>query len=43
MRKLNYMPVFFVAAAVSMGTVIEATKGIDVLTHVRRSPGCSRS
>ena len=34
MRKLNYMPVFFVAAAVSMGTVMEATKGIDVLTHV---------
>jgi solute carrier family 13 (sodium-dependent dicarboxylate transporter), member 2/3/5 len=33
MRKLNYMPVFFVAAAVSMGHVMEATKGIDVLTH----------
>src|SRR5437588_2953817 len=33
MRKLNYMPVFFVAAAVSMGTVMEATKGIEVLTH----------
>jgi solute carrier family 13 (sodium-dependent dicarboxylate transporter), member 2/3/5 len=28
MRRLNYMPVFFVAAAVSMGTVREATKGI---------------
>src|SRR5215468_9776108 len=27
MRRLNYMPVFFVAAAVSMGTVMEATKG----------------
>jgi anion transporter len=33
MRRLNYMPVFFVAAAVSMGTVMEATKGIEVLTH----------
>ena len=42
MRRLNYMPVFFVAAAVSMGTVLEATKGIDVLTNTC-SPGCSRS
>src|SRR4051794_14370651 len=33
MRRLNYMPVFFVAAAVSMGTVMEATKGIEVVTH----------
>jgi solute carrier family 13 (sodium-dependent dicarboxylate transporter), member 2/3/5 len=33
MRRLNYMPVFFVAAAVSMGAVMEATKGIDVLTQ----------
>jgi solute carrier family 13 (sodium-dependent dicarboxylate transporter), member 2/3/5 len=33
MRRLNYMPVFFVAAAVSMGTVMEATKGIEVLTQ----------
>jgi anion transporter len=33
MRKLNYMPVFFVAAAVSMGTVMETTKAIEVLTH----------
>src|SRR5258705_10346773 len=33
MRRLNYMPVFFVAAAVSMGTVMEATKAIDVLTQ----------
>ena len=32
MRRLNYMPVFFVAAAVSMGNVLEATKGLDVLT-----------
>jgi anion transporter len=32
MQRLNYMPVFFVAAAVSMGTVMEATKGIEVLT-----------
>ena len=34
LRKLNYMPVFFVAAAVSMGTVLEVTKGIDLLTHL---------
>src|ERR1700726_1948560 len=35
MKRLNYLPVFFVAAAVSMGTVLEATKGLDVLTtHV---------
>ncbi len=34
LRKLNYMPVFFVAAAVSMGSVLEATKGIDLLTHL---------
>ena len=33
MRRLNYMPVFFVAAAVSMGTVMETTKVIDVLTQ----------
>src|SRR5438105_4877458 len=32
MRRLNYLPVFFVAAAVSMGTVLEATKGLQVLT-----------
>lgn len=34
MRNLNYMPVFFVAAAVSMGNVLEASKGLDVLTNV---------
>jgi solute carrier family 13 (sodium-dependent dicarboxylate transporter), member 2/3/5 len=33
MKRLNYLPVFFVAAAVSMGTVLEATKGLDVLTE----------
>jgi anion transporter len=33
MRRLNYLPVFFVAAAVSMGTVLEATKGLEVLTN----------
>jgi solute carrier family 13 (sodium-dependent dicarboxylate transporter), member 2/3/5 len=33
MRTLNYMPVFFVATAVSMGNVLEATKGLDVLTN----------
>jgi len=34
MRKLNYMPVFFVAAAVSMGNVLDATKAVEVLTHI---------
>jgi di/tricarboxylate transporter len=33
MRGLNYMPVFFVAEAVSMGNVLQATKGLDVLTN----------
>src|SRR5215472_1262784 len=33
MKRLNYLPVFFVAAAVSMGTVLEATKGLEVLTY----------
>ena len=32
MKRLNYLPVFFVAAAVSMGTVMQATKGLDILT-----------
>jgi len=32
MKRLNYLPVFFVAAAVSMGTVLEVTKGLEVLT-----------
>jgi anion transporter len=33
MKRLNYLPVFFVAAAVSMGNVLEATKGLEVLTN----------
>ena len=33
MKRLNYLPVFFVAAVVSMGTVLEATKGLEVLTN----------
>jgi sodium-dependent dicarboxylate transporter 2/3/5 len=33
LRRLNLMPVFFVAAAVGMGTVMETTKAIEVLTH----------
>ncbi len=32
MRHLNYMPVFFVAEAVSMAAVLEATHGLNVLT-----------
>src|SRR5262249_32579779 len=34
MRTVNYLPVFFVAAAVSMGNVMEATKALEVLTNV---------
>jgi solute carrier family 13 (sodium-dependent dicarboxylate transporter), member 2/3/5 len=33
LKRLNYLPVFFVAAAVSMGTVLEATNGLDFLTR----------
>ena len=33
MRQVNFMPVFFVAQAVSMGNVLEATKGLDILTN----------
>lgn len=32
LRRLNYLPVFFVAAAVSMGAVLEDTNGLHVLT-----------
>jgi sodium-dependent dicarboxylate transporter 2/3/5 len=32
LRRVNYLPVFFVAAAVSMGKVLIATKALDVLT-----------
>ncbi len=32
LRKVNYMPVFFVAAAISMGSVLDVTKGIDLIT-----------
>lgn len=34
MKRLNYLPVFFVAAAVSMGIVLHATNGLDVLTRI---------
>ncbi len=34
MRRINYLPVFFVAQAVSMGHVLEVTKGLDVLTNL---------
>lgn len=33
-KKVNYLPVFFVAAAISMGEVLVATKSLDVLTKV---------
>jgi len=32
-RKLNFLQLFFVAAAVSMGNVLSATKGLSVLTN----------
>ncbi len=34
LKRLNYLPVFFVAAAVSMGEVLVSTKALDVLTGV---------
>ncbi|MBI2817821.1 MAG: anion permease [Acidobacteria bacterium] len=33
LKKVNYLPVFFVAAAISMGQVLVATKSLDVLTN----------
>src|SRR6266571_697330 len=34
LKRVNYLQVFFVAAAVSMGKVLSATKGLDILTNV---------
>src|SRR4029078_4419208 len=34
MKRMNYLPVFFVAAAVSMGEVLVQTKALGVLTDV---------
>src|SRR5262249_30602322 len=34
LRRLNYLPIFFVAAAVSMGDVLAHTKGLAVLTDL---------
>jgi di/tricarboxylate transporter len=34
MKRMNYLPVFFVAAAVSMGEVLVQTKALDLLTGV---------
>jgi anion transporter len=34
LRKLNYLPIFFVAAAVSMGDVLAQTGGLRVLTDL---------
>ena len=34
MKRMNYLPVFFVAAAVSMGEVLVQTKTLDLLTGV---------
>src|SRR5438270_7525750 len=35
LKRLNYLPVFFVAAAVSMGQVLVSTKTLDRLTNVK--------
>src|SRR6266446_3946768 len=34
LKRLNYLQVFFIGAAVSMGKVLTATKSLDVLTRV---------
>jgi di/tricarboxylate transporter len=34
MKRVNYLPVFFVAAALSMGEVLTQTKGLSILTNV---------
>ncbi len=34
LRRLNYLPVLFVAAAVGMGQVLAATKGLDVVMNL---------
>jgi anion transporter len=34
MKKMNYLPVFFVAAAISMGEVLAETGALDLLTDV---------
>jgi anion transporter len=34
LKRVNYLPVFFVAAAVSMGEVLISTKALDVLTDL---------
>ncbi len=34
LKRINFLQLFFVAAAVSMGKVLSATKGLDVLTNV---------
>src|SRR6185295_7970489 len=33
-RKINYLPIFFVAAAVSLSNVLAQTKALDVLTTI---------
>jgi solute carrier family 13 (sodium-dependent dicarboxylate transporter), member 2/3/5 len=34
LKRINFLQLFFVAAAVSMGKVLSATKGLDVLTNI---------
>ncbi|HKQ73735.1 MAG TPA: SLC13 family permease [Blastocatellia bacterium] len=34
LKRVNYLPIFFVAAAVSMGETLSSTKALDVLTNV---------
>ncbi len=33
-RRINYLPIFFVAAALSMGEVLRATKALDILSRM---------
>lgn len=34
LKRVNYLPIFFVAAAVSMGQVLVATKALNILTDI---------
>jgi anion transporter len=34
LKRVNYLPIFFVAAAISMGDVLVQTKALDLLTNV---------
>ena len=34
LKRVNFLPVFFVGSAISMGEVLVRTKGLDVLTNI---------